>query len=311
MTSPKEVLVGAILEFLAGQDLLTLADIRAALERELDGCGLDALIGLKTRLTADHGWGYYARDPLAQRIHHLLADRLLEPASTGVGIDRLAALPPGPLVIVANHLSYADANLVEVLLHRAGAVSLADRLTAIAGPKIFSSRQRRFSSLCFGTVKVPQSAEVSSDEAALSAREVAQAARRGIEAARERLRAGDALLVFAEGTRSRTGAMQQMLPGVARYLELPGTVVLPMGLIGTEELFPVGDVSIRPARVVLAVGRPLDAGALFARAGRNRGLVMDAIGLAIAATLPLSYRGVYRDESAFPEATSALDLMAR
>src|SRR4029077_8422764 len=116
-----------------------------------------------------------------------------------------------PVVIVANHLSYADANVVDVLLERSGGAALARRLTALAGPKVFTSRERRFSSLCFGNIKVPQSADVSTGDAVLSPREVARAARQAIDAAYERLAKGDALLLFGEGTRSRTCSLQPML----------------------------------------------------------------------------------------------------
>ena len=71
-------------------------------------------------------------------------------------------------------------------------------------------------------------------------RDVARAARRSIEIARERLRQGAVLLVFSEGTRSRTGGMQRMLVGATRYIEEPDTWVLPMGIAGTDALFPVG-----------------------------------------------------------------------
>ena len=189
----------------------------------------------------DIGWGYYPPDPLARRIHHLLADRFLQADSHLAGADHLANALTGPVAIFANHLSYADANVVEVLLRRSGGATLADRLTAVAGPKVFADRQRRFSSLCFGTVKVPQSSGVSSEDAVLSPREVARAARHSIEVACGRLGAGDALLLFGEGTRSRTGAMQPMLPGVARYLDVPGTWALPVGLTGPEALFPVDE----------------------------------------------------------------------
>ena len=70
MRSGRDALIEAILEFLADQELLTLQEIRIALEREIDSAGLDGLLALKTRLGADNGWGYYPRDPLAQRIHH-------------------------------------------------------------------------------------------------------------------------------------------------------------------------------------------------------------------------------------------------
>jgi 1-acyl-sn-glycerol-3-phosphate acyltransferase len=199
------------------------------------------------------------------------------------------------VVIIANHLSYSDANLLEVLLHRAGGASLSDRLTVIAGPKVYSSLKRRFSSLCFGTIKTPQSRALSTENAVMNSRDVARAARRSIEIAYERLRLGDALLVFAEGTRSRTNGMQQILAGVTRYLEGPGTWVLPVGIVGSEELFPIGDEKIHPVRIVTRVGRPIQATALRERADGDRRIMMDAIGLAIAELLPPEYRGAYAD----------------
>ncbi len=306
--SMRDGLIAAILAFLAGQDLLTLEEIRSALEREIDGAGAQALMALRERLAMDVGWSYYPRDPLAQRIHHLLADRFLEPESGMAGAEHLPSVTGRPVAFFANHLSYADANVVPVLLQRSGRGELADRLTAIAGPKIFANRQRRFSSLCFGTIKVPQSAGVSSEDAVLSAREVAKAARCSIDVARRRLAKGDALLLFGEGTRSRTCAMQPMLPGVARYLEVPGAWVLPVGLVGPESLFPVGDATIRPARVVMRLGAPIAAGALLEGAEGDRRLVMDAIGLAIAELLPSDYRGVYAVGGDFPAARQLLEV---
>jgi 1-acyl-sn-glycerol-3-phosphate acyltransferase len=303
----RDGLIAAILEFVGDQDLLTLQDIRAALEREIDGAGPDGLLALRARLTSDTGWDYYPPDPLARRVHHLLADRFLDAGSEVANADHLAGLTDGPVTIFANHLSYADANVVEVLLHRWGGAALANRLTAIAGPKVFTNRERRFSSLCFGTIKVPQSTGVSSGEAVLSAREVAQAARRSIAVAHARLGAGDALLLFGEGTRSRTSAMQPMLPGVGRYLDVPGTWILPVGLAGPEALFSVEDSTLRPARVVLRIGRSFRAGDLLKRAAGDRRVAMDAIGLSIASLTPPEYRGVYADPDRFPQARHVIE----
>ncbi|MEQ1757139.1 MAG: lysophospholipid acyltransferase family protein [Vicinamibacterales bacterium] len=306
MNAIADVLVSAVLEFLGGQDILTLSDVRDELEREIVSAGPGALVGLKERLTADVGWDYIAPDPLVRRIHHLLAERFLDPESALSGGEHLSTLEGRPVVFASNHLSYADANVIEVLLQRSGLESWAVRLTALAGPKVFTSRTRRFSSLCFGTVKVPQSADVSSEEAAMSPRDVARAARHAIEVAHKRLEAGDALILFGEGTRSRSGGMQPILGGVARYLERPGTWVVPTALIGSETFFAVGDTTIRPSRVMMTLGAPISADALFAAANGDRRLVVDAVGLAIAGELPQEYRGTYGDGEPFTDARQAL-----
>jgi 1-acyl-sn-glycerol-3-phosphate acyltransferase len=202
------------------------------------------------------------------------------------------------VVLVANHLSYSDANLVEVLLQQSGAHELSDRLTVVAGPKVYSNVRRRFSSLCFGTIKVPQSAARSSDEAVMTVRDVARAARRSITIAHERLRQGDALLVFAEGNRSRSARMQPFLPGVARYLEPADAWVLPIAIAGTQRLFPIDGDALTAAPLSMRIGRPVAAAELRRQARADRRRMMDGIGFAVAALLPADYRGVYAGDDA-------------
>jgi len=289
-----DTLVGAITAFLHRQPPRALVLIRRALNEAIDQAGPDAMAQLSAQLaTTGADWDYYPSNPLARRIHRILADQLLDGRSTVVGLDNVEKAAGKRLVIFANHLSYSDANLIEVLLQRTGAMPLADRLTVVAGPKVYSSLQRRFSSLCFGTIKTPQSSARSSEDAVMNPREVARAARRTIEIANERLRAGEALLVFAEGSRSRTRGMQQMLAGVSRYLDEPDTWVLPMGITGTEELFPIGEDTIHPFQTIVRVGAPISADRLRDTTEGNRQLMMDHVGTAIASLLPADYRGTY------------------
>jgi 1-acyl-sn-glycerol-3-phosphate acyltransferase len=304
----RNALVSAITTFLAaGRDPQTIEAVRVALEREVDAFGPRALLRLDKRLAqAGVDWTYYRRDPLARRIHSFLADRILQPNSALFGLEHLKAVAGQPAVILANHLSYSDANLLEVLLRRAGGSEVADRLTVIAGPKVYSSLNRRFSSLCFGTIKTPQSSALSSEDAVMNAREVARAARRSIDIAHDRLRLGETLLVFAEGTRSRTAELQPLLTGVTRYLDGPATWLLPVGIVGTEALFPIGEEALHPVQAMARVGPPIEARALRERAGDNRRLMMDVIGLAIAEVLPASYRGAYADDVAELDAAREL-----
>jgi 1-acyl-sn-glycerol-3-phosphate acyltransferase len=290
-------LIEAITTFLAGHDAHLLDEIHASLGREIDAAGPDALTELGERLaTAGADWEYYPPDPLARRIHHLLANRILGDESALLGLQNVDAVAGKPVVILANHLSYSDANLLEILLDRAGGSALSNRLTAIAGPKVYSSLKRRFSSLCFGTIKTPQSTALSTEDAVMTPREVAQAARHSIEIAHERLEQGDALLVFAEGTRSRTSGMQQTLAAVTRYLDMPDVWLLPVGLTGTEAMFPIGDETLHAVKIVARAGRPFLAGALREAAAGHRRVMMDVVGLSIAGVLPPQYRGVYGDD---------------
>jgi 1-acyl-sn-glycerol-3-phosphate acyltransferase len=288
----RDQLIAAITSFLAGHG--DPAPIRQMLSREIDDAGPGALESLGARLAAAGGdWEYYPSDPLARRLHQLLATQFLKPDSTFRGVEHLHALAGKPMVILANHLSYSDANVLEVMLQLHGCGEVARRLTAIAGPKVYSSLTRRFSSLCFGTIKVAQSSGLSSEDAVMTPREVARAARRSIEHAHARLAAGDALLVFAEGTRSRTGGMQPLLAGVSRYLDVPGVTVCPIGITGTEEFFPIGDESVHPVTVHVSVGPPVSPEQLQRESGGDRQAMMDLAGRLIAAQLPSSYQGVY------------------
>jgi 1-acyl-sn-glycerol-3-phosphate acyltransferase len=290
----REPLVDTIVRFLARERATDAREIRECVERAIDESGPGALDALSARLfQGGADWAYYPHDPLARRIHHALASRVLQPAPVVHGAHHLAEVTGKPLVIFANHLSYSDANVVEVILRNAGASCLADRLTAIAGPKVYSNLTRRFSSLCFGTIKVPQSSERSSEDAVMNPRDVARAARRAIEIAHERLAQGDALLNFAEGSRSRTAQMQQFLSGTARYLDLPGTWVLPIGIVGTEKLFPIDAAGVHPVPITMTIGPAIPASDLRERFRRDRRMMMDSVGRAVADLLPPNYRGVY------------------
>jgi 1-acyl-sn-glycerol-3-phosphate acyltransferase len=291
-------LISAITTFLGGRDEATLEKMRRLLERKLDAAGPGALAALNERFAVTGSeWTYYPPDPLARRVHHVLAASMLDDQSMVAGLQHLEQVRGHPVVLVANHLSYADANLLEILLHRAGADGDAGRLTVVAGPKVYSSLKRRFSSLCFGTIKTPQSTALSSEDAVMHPREVARLARQCIDIALDRVRRGEALLVFAEGTRSRSCGMQQTLAGVARYLEWPGTQVLPVGLTGTELMFPIGDDALHDVPIVARIGAPIDAADLRTRSGGDRRAMMDEVGRAIGGLLPGEYQGVYGEQT--------------
>ena len=82
--------------------------------------------------------------------------------------------------------------------------------------------------------------------------------------------------------------MQQLLTGVTRYLDGPETWILPVGITGTEALFPIGEDALHPVQAVADAGRAIRASVLRERANDDRRLMMDVVGLALAETLPPS-----------------------
>src|SRR5205085_1990300 len=147
----REPLVEAISAFLAHGHTSGVGEIRGSLERLIDEAGPDAIDSLSRRLTeSGTDWAYYPRDPLVRRIHRALARPVLQHDPVIVGADHLDAVADKPLVMFSNHLSYSDANVVDVVLDQVAGGQLSDRLTVVAGPKVFSNLTRRFSSLSFG-----------------------------------------------------------------------------------------------------------------------------------------------------------------
>ncbi len=73
----------------------------------------------------------------------------------------------------------------------------------------------------------------------------------------EILEAGYALLIFPEGTRSRTGALQEAHEGAATLALRAGATIVPVGLVGTADAWPRGSALPRfRRRIVARVGEP-------------------------------------------------------
>ena len=112
-----------------------------------------------------------------------------------------------------------------------------------------------------------------------------------------RLQKGDYLAMAPEGTRSKTGGLQEGRLGVAFFASRAGVPVIPVGVTGTEDRVIIDNLRhFRRGHITVTVGKPF---ILAPVRGPNREEKLkeytEDIMCRIAALLPESYRGVYAD----------------
>jgi 1-acyl-sn-glycerol-3-phosphate acyltransferase len=81
--------------------------------------------------------------------------------------------------------------------------------------------------------------------------------RDALRRALEVLKAGEPLVVFPEGTRGFGSKVPKIQEGAAYLALRAGVPVLPVGMAGVERAMPRGSKLVRPARVVVCVGKPI------------------------------------------------------
>jgi 1-acyl-sn-glycerol-3-phosphate acyltransferase len=124
--------------------------------------------------------------------------------------------------------------------------------------------------------------------------------RRALTEALEVLHAGDILALAPEGTRSKTGALQQAHDGAAYLVTRSGAVVVPMVAYGQEQAESHWKRLRRP-RIVVRVGEPFRFEDTPNKV-RSRDLspYTEEMMRRLAALLPPGYRGVYAEQGAAP-----------
>jgi 1-acyl-sn-glycerol-3-phosphate acyltransferase len=112
-----------------------------------------------------------------------------------------------------------------------------------------------------------------------------EAAMRSMRLAAEVINSGLSMLIFAEGTRSRTGRLQPFKAGPFHLAQSTGAPIVPIAISGTESMMRKGSARVYPgvARVqFLPPAYPADY--------RNRAELIAAVQAAIAGALPESMR---------------------
>ncbi len=89
-------------------------------------------------------------------------------------------------------------------------------------------------------------------------REKAESRKRAAGLAIEALKKGATLIIYPEGTRTRTGEIQEGKLGVAKIFLRTGVPILPVGIKGTFELMPPGKTFPELKRIIkINIGKPL------------------------------------------------------
>ncbi|MCB9887744.1 MAG: 1-acyl-sn-glycerol-3-phosphate acyltransferase [Planctomycetes bacterium] len=149
----------------------------------------------------------------------------------------------GPVLLVANHASYLDPPLVGISAGR------YVKFLAQAGLAKFAPL--RWWLAAVGVTLIDRSAP-SKDAMRLVS---------------DRLRAGDAVGVFPEGTRSRDGAVADFRSGIEFLARRGKATVVPVGIDGASRALPKGALLPRPRRIVVRYGAPWTAEQVLADGG--------------------------------------------
>jgi glycerol-3-phosphate dehydrogenase (NAD(P)+) len=137
----------------------------------------------------------------------------------------------GPVLLAANHRSFSDPFMIGMCLGRP--------LRFVAKIELFDKRWKAWLLLALGAFPIRRG---ESDEAAM-------------ETARQILEQGGAVGIFPEGTRVRPGPLGEPKRGVGRLALETGAPIVPVAIIGTEDIRR--GWLIRPRRVTVRCGTPL------------------------------------------------------
>jgi 1-acyl-sn-glycerol-3-phosphate acyltransferase len=146
----------------------------------------------------------------------------------------------GGCVVVANHASHAD---TAVLL--AALPAKAQPVFAAAADYWFEVPVRRFAAGSLAGI-LPVRRSGGDTYAQLLA------------AARPALKAGRAVVIYPEGTRSTDGQVGEFRSGAVRLARDCGVPIVPIAVLGTAEVLPKGASFISHAPMRVHIGQPVD-----------------------------------------------------
>jgi len=175
--------------------------------------------------------------------------------------------PDGPVILASNHLSFIDSIVIPLAVSR--------RVVFLAKAEYWEGRS---------LASLPRRLFFRTFDAVPVQREQQRDAQASLDLARQVLARGDAFGIYPEGTRSRDGRLYRGRTGVGWLSMAADAPVVPVGLVGTDRVQPVGATVPRVHRVRITFGppvRPEDYADL--PPGRARRQITDAVMDSVAA----------------------------
>jgi 1-acyl-sn-glycerol-3-phosphate acyltransferase len=194
------------------------------------------------------------------------------------GIENIPAT--GPVILASNHVSFADSVVIPFVVPRR--VAFLAKRDYFTGTGVKGLLIRAWFE---GIGMVPVD------------RDDTKSALSSLNVALDVLAHGEAFGIYPEGARSRDGRLYRGRTGVAHLALTSGSPVVPVGLIGTERLQPIGARVPRLVHITVRFGPPLDfRGRLDGvPAGRARREVTDTVMSAIQTLSGQQYTGHYNE----------------
>jgi 1-acyl-sn-glycerol-3-phosphate acyltransferase len=146
----------------------------------------------------------------------------------------------GPVILAANHLSFVDSFLIPLVTPRRVSFLAKQEYFQPGGPKQWLTRNFLTG---IDAIPVPRGGY--------------RAAQESLEIALRLLKDGGVFGIHPEGSRSRDGRLYRGRTGVAWLAIASGAPVVPVALVGTERIQPVGARFPRPGTVIVHFGEPL------------------------------------------------------
>ncbi len=175
----------------------------------------------------------------------------------------------GKLIVVANHMTYAEPQLVGFLIKR--------KMRFASKEGFFRRQPVKLIMESFGCFPVHPGV----------------ADRKTIRLMEQYVNDGFALVIFPEGQRSQSAELIQALHGTALIAQHTGAFILPVGISGTEKLKGWNWVFQRP-EITVNFGKPFQLPSNDDKLSREDAtkLIMSRI----TELLPLEYHGVYAEQ---------------